>query len=268
MYKGLRTKLTALVKDEGGNRLRLVYRGKDMQELAEQFSFSEVAFHHCVGRLPTGPERQMMDTILIAGIDHSIVAGLPARITISRAPEAFQGAVAVGLMSMGTRRGLSASGVAQMLQEALQARDGRDLREVAQAIDDDHAARRIAVPGIGNPVHKNIEPRAKAVMDRATSLGIVGEHTRLLQTVAELTSARVGKHLPINFSGAVGGVLSDMDIEWRLASGFLLIARSAGLVANVHEELSSPTSSFFDREVTGHMDEIYEGERLELDESS
>ena len=43
------------------------------------------------------------------------------------------------------------------------------------------------------------------------------------------------KSLPLNVDGAIGAVISDLGIDWRLGKAFFYLGRSAGLTAHAHE---------------------------------
>ena len=263
MFMGMRTELSGILDKGGHDGFQAVYRGQDVSELMRTSSFGAVVFHHCLGRFPTPGELRVVDAILIAGLDHTYMSAMPARIVISRAPESFQGAVAAGLLSIGTRRGAAAGEVAELLQEAVAAGGGADAdpAAVARSVVDAFRHRRQRVPGIGNPLHKVSDPRAEGVMAVAAETGVAGVHVAVLRRVAALTSEATGRQLVINYSGSVGATLSDMGWDWRLANGLVLLARTGGLIANVFEEMIRPTYPPFANEAAQHGDEIYEGER-------
>ncbi len=63
---------------------------------------------------------------------------------------------------------------------------------------------------------------------------------RLLAAVAEAQREASGKHLPINGAGAAGAALVDVGIAPAIVRAFVLIARTAGLVAHLAEEMRAP----------------------------
>lgn len=258
MYLGLKTRLAGV--QHGDDGFRVVYRGADVEGLIRGSTFTSVVFHHCVGRFPTPAEERVTDAILVAGLDHHFLSALPARIVISRAPESFQGAVAAGIMSIGSRRGAAAGDAANMLQTAVAQHAGLDADKLAAEVVDELVGARRRIPGIGNPVHKVSDPRAQGVLEVAEGVGVAGIHVATMRRIAALASERTGRSLVINYSGSVGAAVSDMGWDWRIANGLVLLARTGGLIAHVFEEILDPTYEAFSEEVAAHNDSIYEGD--------
>ena len=240
-----------------GEGLRGVYRGLDVGELIRTSDFTSVVFHHLTGRLPTKGEGRVIDAILIAGLDHTFSSAFPARIVIARSPESFQAAVATGTMSIGTRRGAAANEVAQMLLEAGASGPSDSL---AERVVSDYLERSQRIPGIGNPLHKTVDPRAEGVMDVAESEGVAGVYVAAMRRIASLATKRKGRALVVNYSGSVGAAICDMGMDWRTANGLVLLARTGGVIANVIEEMVDPTYDEFFAELAKHNDVIYEGD--------
>jgi citrate synthase len=53
----------------------------------------------------------------------------------------------------------------------------------------------------------------------------------------------LGKPLPLNGAGACGAVLADLDIPQELLRGVVLLARCAGLLGQLAEEIRTPMAS-------------------------
>ena len=138
-----------------------------------------------------------------------------------------------------------AGDTAQFLAQALADRnpaelDDADLRRIA---DEAVAARLEAgerVPGLGHPVHRETDPRTPRLYELADEEGLLGPHLRLLRHVADAQARAKGRSLPINGAGAGGAVLVDLGVPPDSVRGFVLIARTAGLVAQLAEEARHP----------------------------
>jgi len=79
--------------------------------------------------------------------------------------------------------------------------------------------------------------------DRITLGGLgwlVGPHLELLRAVADAYAGATGRRLPINGAGAAGAALADAGFPPSTVRGVVLIARTAGLVAHLAEEMERP----------------------------
>jgi citrate synthase len=96
------------------------------------------------------------------------------------------------------------------------------------------------IPGLGHPVHKQEDPRTPRLYTIAEEAGIPTPHLTTLQTVADIHAGITGKHLPINGAGAAGAAFADLGFDPTIVRGFALLARTAGLVAHLAEEMAHP----------------------------
>ncbi len=221
--------------------------GRDLpSEVMGRLSLTELAYLLLVGREPTPGERRLLDAVLVSLADHGLTpSALAARLTYTGAPEAIQGAVAAGLLGAGSVFLGPAGDTAQFLAQALHGHDPADLDEATlRAIADEAVAARHAagerVPGLGHPVHRDTDPRTPRLYELAEEEGLLGPHLRLLDLVADAQERTRGRRLPINGAGAGGAVLVDLGVPPDSVRGFVLIARTAGLVAQLAEEARQP----------------------------
>ena len=52
-----------------------------------------------------------------------------------------------------------------------------------------------------------------------------------------MSDEQSGRHLPINGAGVAGATLADLGFDWRIIRGFALLARTAGLLGHLAEEM-------------------------------
>ena len=221
--------------------------GRDLpSEVMGRMSLTELAYLLLVGREPSVGECRLLDAVLVSLADHGLTpSALAARLTYTGAPEAIQGAVAAGLLGAGSVFLGPAGDTAQFLAEALGEDPAADLddvalRPVAEALVAARAAGGERVPGLGHPVHRDIDPRTPRLYDLAEEEGLFGPHLRLLRLVAEVHGETRERPLPVNGAGAAGAVLVDLGVPPGSVRGFVLIARTAGLVAQLAEEARHP----------------------------
>ena len=209
------------------------------KELIGQRSFTEVIYFQILGRMPTPDQAALIDACLVALMEHGLTPSvLAARLTYSSAPEALQGAVAAGLLGVGSRFVGSMEGCAALLQRIVDAEDG-----VAEAtrIAVEHRAARTALPGFGHPTHKPDDPRAQRLLELARERKVAGRHVAAIAALSAAVDATYGRHITINATGAIAAVLGDCGVPAEIARGFGLIARCAGLVGHLYEEQQKPT---------------------------
>jgi citrate synthase len=208
-------------------------------------TLTELTYLLVTRRDPTPEQTQVLDAVLVALADHGLTpSALSTRLTYTGAPEATQAAVAAGLLGAGSVFLGPAGDTAEFLTDVLRgaAPDANDgaLAELARTAV---AARRQAgarVPGLGHPVHRVEDPRTPRLYAIAEEHGQLGPHLRLLRAVADAYEREAGRRLPINGAGAGGAALVDIGIAPRNVLGVVLVARTAGLVAHLAEEMDEP----------------------------
>jgi len=214
-------------------------RGKSLcKELIGRHSFTEMIYFQVLGRMPTADQTVMIDACLVTLMEHGLVPSvLAARLTYSSAPEALQGAVAAGLLGVGSVFVGAMEGCAALLARIVAAEDGEG---EAKRIAVEHRAARTPLPGFGHPTHKPDDPRAQRLLALARERGIAGRHVAAIETLSAAIDAVYGRHITINATGAIAAVLGDCGVPSAIARGFGLIARCAGLVGHLYEEHTNP----------------------------
>jgi citrate synthase len=205
-------------------------------------SFPDLAFRMVAGRLPDARESVLFNAVLVSLADHGITPTvLAARLTYLGAPEALQGAVAAGLLGGGSVFLGVAEDAARFLHETLAdlppGADDDALRAAATGAVATLRANGQRTPGLGHPVHKETDPRVPRMYELATDLDLLGPHLRLLQIVAAVSAELSGRQLPVNGAGVAGAALADLGFDWRIIRGFALLARTAGLLGHLAEEM-------------------------------
>jgi citrate synthase len=218
---------------------RIAVHGMDLtHEILGKVGLGQMAFLEVFARLPTGPECRVFEALIVALVEHGLTpSALAARLTYLGAPESFQGAVAAGLSGLGNTFVGSVEGAARFLQES--ARD-EEPAAAARAIVERFRAAKATIPGIGHPIHTDVDPRSERIFEIAREEGLSGANVRLMRLVAVEASAAYGRHFPVNVSGAIGAVATELGIDWRICRGIGVIARSIGLVGHLLEEIRNP----------------------------
>ncbi len=134
-------------------------------------------------------------------------------------------------------------------------------RTAATAVIREYRAARRAIPGYGQPLHKDYDPRALRLFEIAADTLGRTVHVEIARTVARLLPSLVGKPLAINVSGAIPAVLLDAGYPIGALKGVPLLARTAGLIAHLLEEQQRPIGFLMSHAAAAAVG--YDGERPE-----
>ncbi len=163
--------------------------GRDVaDELMGRVSFTDLAFMLVARRAPTAGEARVFDAVLVSLTDHGLTPTvLAARLTYTGAPESLQGAVAAGLLGAGSVFLGPTADTARFLHEIVAAEkpDGEAaLRAAGEAAVRALLDQGRRVPGLGHPIHKDVDPRVPRLYELAAESGVLGPHMRLLEARA------------------------------------------------------------------------------------
>jgi citrate synthase len=217
-------------------------RGKSLtKDLIGKLTFTEMAFFHITGKMPTKPQTAVVDACLVTLMEHGFTpSAIATRLTYGSAPEAMQGAVAAGLLGVGSVFVGTVEGCALLLAKLVEAKDESDLVTRARSIAEDHRASKKPIPGFGHPQHKPDDPRPPRILEIAEREGIAGDHIAALRALSTAIDATYNKHITINATGAIAAALADCGIPTEIMRGFSLLARCAGLIGHIREEQETP----------------------------
>ena len=196
---------------------------------------------HLTGKPATPDQVFFMDAMLVGLAEHGMVLVQAARMTLAAAPEALQGAVAVGINGAGSViLGAENAGVLLSRGVAEMEEKGETAAEAAKRIAKELRAGHKAVPGFGHPLHRPDDPRATRLLELAHERGIVGRHTEFLEALAPAVDVAWGRHLPININGTIASIMLDLDFPMQALKGVPILARTIGLLGHLYEETQRP----------------------------
>ena len=218
----------------------ITIRGQDLcQDLIGKIDFTDYFWLLVTGGTPTDTQRLLTNACLVAIAEHGLVPSVQAaRMTLAAGPDAWQGAMAAGLLGMGSVGAGSSETAGLYLVELVEESrsSGRDINEVVRDSLQALKAARQKVPGLGHPQHNTGDPRANVLLEIADANGASGDFIAALRALGAEAPEIMNRPLPINVSGAIPAVM--LDAGWPAAAmkGIPLLARAAGLVAHLFEE--------------------------------
>jgi citrate synthase len=221
----------------------VLVRGRSLpRELIGHLTFTELVYLHLTGRAPTAAQTAVLDACLVTLMEHGLTpSAIATRLTYGSAPEAMQGAVAAGILGVGSVFVGASEGAAALLARIVAAPGGAaDRATVARAIVAEARAAGARLPGFGHPLHRPVDPRTVALLALARDRGGHGAHCDALGLLSAAVDAAAGAPVPVNATGAVAALLLDAGLPAVLLRGIAIISRCAGLVGHVREEQDAP----------------------------
>jgi citrate synthase len=169
-------------------------------------------------------------------------------LTFLSAPDAIQGALASGLLGGGSRFLGVTEDTGRFLGSVLDDLETMPSDDAGWDAVAETAVRRQKdagrfVPGLGHPVHKDGDPRTPRLIQIAREEGLYGAHLALFEAIGRTHAAVLGKRLPLNGAGVSGAALADLGIPQELLRGTVLLARCAGLLGHIAEEIRRPIAN-------------------------
>jgi citrate synthase len=219
---------------------QIVVRGHDLcEELIGIVTFTDHAWLLATGDLPSPAQRRALDAALVAIAEHGLVPSVQtARATYAAAPEAFQGAVAAGLLGCGSVILGAAENAARLLDEVASG-DGPVEERAKEKVAALRATRQ-PIPGYGHPFHAKGDPRTNRLHAIAVETGLAGRHWEAALAIETAIPEVIGKRLVLNVSGAIPALLLDAGFPMLAMKGVPLLARTASLIAHLLEERERP----------------------------
>ncbi|WP_416969053.1 citryl-CoA lyase [Streptomyces sp. 4F14] len=233
------------------SRTAITLLGDDLaDDIMGTVGFGELAYRLATQRRPTPGQTRVFEAVLAALADHGFTpTAIVTRLTYLSAPDSVQGALAAGLLGGGSRFLGVTEDTGAFLHDVLERYPG-PLPQTPETWDmvalDTVRAQKAAgrlIPGLGHHVHKDGDPRTPRLMQIAEEEGQFGPHLALFAAIGRTHPQVLGKTLPLNGAGVCGAALADLDLPIPLLRGFALLARTAGLIGQLAEEMRNPVAN-------------------------
>ena len=238
----------------------IVVRGRDLsRDLIGKVSFVEHFFLLLTGKPPSAGEAAVLNATLVAIAEHGLVPSVQAaRMTFAAAPDAMQGAVAAGILGCGSVvLGSSETAGRLYVEIDAQVQAGVPLHAAARAVAQAWRAAGQSIPGCGHPLHKARDARVGALFDVARAAGTDLRFIAIAEAVEAAMPELLGKELKLNVSGAIPAVLLGAGFPVQALKGVPILARTAGLIAHLFEEIQQPIGFALSYQAT--RETVYDG---------
>lgn len=214
-------------------------RGYDISDLAEKVDFGAVFYLLSCGELPSPQAAKAINALMIAACDRGITPSSAITRTVVSCGVPIQAAVAAGIITFGDIHGGVGIAMARALKDELDA-SAPSSPEQTRAAAERFVARfhdsGERVPGYGQPLHPQGDPRARRLIAYAQDLGVAGPALALGLAVEAVLAERKGRPLPMNVDGAIACVALDIGMPPDIIRAINFVARAAGLSAHALEE--------------------------------
>jgi len=220
------------------------YRDKDLvNDLIGEATFTEVMFLQIMGRKARPVDIKIVDAVLVTLMEHGLTpSAIASRLIYMSAPENLQGAVASGLLAVGSQFVGTMENCSILLDEIIAS---PDQQEAALAIATRYKHQKKPLPGFGHHLHKPDDPRSLKLLDLADSEPTLErQYIEALKQLSRAVDQVYARHITINATGAVAALLGAIGVPSRLMRGFAVISRAAGLVSHIAEEQNIPSGRF------------------------
>jgi citrate synthase len=219
----------------------IVVRGANLcDDLIGKVGFVDY-FHLLVtGRRPDAVASRVLDATLVAIAEHGLVPSVQAsRMTLAAAPDAIQGAVAAGILGCGSViLGASETAGRLFLRVDALAREGSlPLEDAIAQVVRELREQKQAIPGYGHPQHKARDPRVARLFAVAAEAGASMHFVHIAEAIEKVLPELTGRDLRLNVSAAIPAVLLDVGFPADALKGVPILARCAGLIGHLTEEL-------------------------------
>jgi citrate synthase len=207
---------------------KTVLRGFNLSELAEEeYSFCDAMYVLFQGRIPTESEEKMLKYEMGEFMEHSMSPSAASAISVTAGRPNLTAAVAASVMTFGGAHGPGAAHGYMMNKYIERARqEGKTIDEIAKTLVDEYMDNDVPVMGMGQPQHRDGDPRAEPTHLKQEELGINGVYLKLQRAIEKYFHARRKKegrsYVPVNCVGAGNTALCDIgfapNAAWCIGS--------------------------------------------------
>jgi len=217
---------------------KTVMRGYNLSDLAEEgYSFYDALFILFQGRIPTSAEEKMLKYEMGEFMEHSMSPSAASAISVIAGRPNLPTAVAASIMTFG---GVHGPGAAHgyMMNKYLERgrKEGKTIDEIAKTLVDEYLDAGEPVMGMGQPQHRDGDPRAEPTHLKQEELEIDGVYLKLQRAVEKHfheRRAREGRSfVGVNVVGAANTAL--MDIGFSPNAGWCIGSVSRGYSCAAH----------------------------------
>lgn len=217
---------------------KLYVRGKDINDLIGNLTFSEAIFHILLNRLPSEIERKIFDAVLVSfhgGFGYSPPTVLLSRLSATTGTSVAH-ALSAGYAGGGKYHVGAIENAIEIYKDIKNTRD-KD-KEIGEHVENYVTAlldSKKMLYGFGHPAFKK-DPRPERLRSILRDLNYTSEYMEIYDEVARFAYQK--KNLFPNIDGINAAILLSMGFENDHGVGLFLLSRTSAMLAHVVEERS------------------------------
>jgi len=142
-----------------------------------------------------------------------------------------------GVLTIGDEHGGAGQACMELIASSLDraSREAVALPEAARRIVDEARSAGTRLPGFGHRVHSAIDPRVAVLFGLAEESGLAKDGVRVARALEDAIREQI-KPIPLNIDGALAAILVDLGFPPMMGKLLFIVARVAGISAEVLEE--------------------------------
>lgn len=215
---------------------RLYVRGKDVNDLIGNLTFSEAIFHILLNRMPTEAEKKIFDAVLVsfhAGFGYSPPTVLLARLSATTGTSVAH-ALAAGYAGSGRYHVGAIENAMEIYEDIKKSKkESTTMREHVEEYVSGIFNRKETLYGYGHPLFKK-DPRPERLRKVLKDLNYTSEYIEIYDEVARFAYEKKG--LYPNIDGINSAILLSLGFIKDHSLGLFLLARTSAMLAHVVEE--------------------------------
>lgn len=228
--------LTFTTKVSGQGHAGAEIRGVDLTQLVTEADFVAAIFLSLTGKKPTVAEKQFFNCLLTACMDHGIQpASMFVPRVIAAAGNSVTTAMATSILALGPKHGAAVTDAMEVLLNISEIPG--DKHENCHNFVADARAHKKRLPGFGHPHYRDVDPRAAQLENIAQQLSLDSQYFALAHVIESELATQTGRQLVFNIDGALAAGLLTIGINPLAGNGIFAVARAAGSVAHIVEEI-------------------------------
>lgn len=202
-------------------------RGKSVASLMKKATLADMMMLLWRGKLPNKNQRELLDTILVAMVEHGVESPstfVPRIVSSSGNP--MNVALASSALAVGTRHGGAIETAAHIL----------NLKKYPTDIVSEFLAQKKNIPGYGHRIYKEEDLRATLIFKRAKQLKFKCAYFAKAYEIEKELKAQKGIQLPLNIDGAAAAAMLELGLDPAYGMALFIIPRLIGAAAHIVEE--------------------------------